>query len=69
MKILFICDCKKGCSSSCGCVLNGGPCSHTADISNAKNYNEVPIVIDNPSFKNISNDYNEACYVEEENNG
>ena len=64
MRILYICNCKCDCHNSVGCVLNGGPCSHTHDINYSKNFTETPIVADNNRFKNVSNDYRETCYVE-----
>lgn len=64
MKILYICNCNAPCHNSIGCIKNGGPCSHTSDIKNAKNYTEVPIVADNDHFVDISGAYIEACYRE-----
>ena len=64
MRILYVCNCECVCHSSVGCILNGGPCSHTSDINYSKNYNETPIVADNEHFEDISNGYREACYVE-----
>ena len=69
MKILYICNCEKPCNSSCGCVANGGPCSHTADIEYSKNYTEVPLVREDSHFVDISNEFDSAKFWEEEENG
>lgn len=69
MKILYICNGKCKCNTSMGCIVNGGPCSHTTDISYAKNYKETPIITDETNFVNLSNGFNEACYFEEEQDG
>lgn len=64
MKIAYICNCKKDCSGGSGCIVNGGPCSHTTDIAFAKNYTEVPLVTEDKNFSIISDDYQEARYWE-----
>ena len=69
MKVAYICNCKRFCTNSTGCILNGGPCSHTVDINYAKNYTETPLLTEDKNFINLSNGYNEAYYYEEENNG
>ena len=69
MTIAYICNCKKECNSGCGCILNGGECSHTTDISFAKNYDEVPLVTEDSNFINVSDPYNGSRYFEEESNG
>lgn len=69
MKIMYICNCKKECSSSCWCVTNGGPCNHTADIEYSKNYTEVPLVREDSHFVDISNEFDSAKFWEEEENG
>ena len=38
MKIAYICNLKRFCNDSCGCIANGGECSHTLDVTFAKNY-------------------------------
>lgn len=69
MKVAYICNCKAECNNSSGCILNGGGCSHTTDISFAKNYSETPLVSEDSNFINLSNGYNEAHYFEEGDNG
>lgn len=69
MKIFYLCNCKAKCNGSIGCIANGGPCSHTSDVAFAKNYTETPIITDESNFIVISNDFNEATYFEEEQNG
>ena len=66
MTIAYICDCKAKCCYKQGCIKNGGSCSHTFDITHSKNFNEVPIVDDNPSFENLSPNDEEAKYFEKE---
>ena len=39
-KPIYICDGRKWCGSTEGCYLNGGPCSHTKELSHAKNFIE-----------------------------
>ena len=39
-KTIYICDGRKWCGSTEGCYLNGGPCSHTKELSHAKNFIE-----------------------------
>lgn len=69
MKIAYICNLKRFCNDSCGCIANGGECSHTLDVTFAKNYTEVPLVTEDKNFKLISDEEREAYYYEEENNG
>ena len=64
MRILYFCNCKKPCHSSCGCIQNGGPCSHTSDIEYSKNYTEVPIVADNPEFEKKDDGFSSVTYIE-----
>jgi hypothetical protein len=66
MTIAYICDCKAKCCDKQGCIKNGGPCSHTFDIMHSKNFNEVPIVDDNPSFNKLSSSDGEVEYFEKE---
>ena len=66
MKIIYVCNGQAECNKSCGCVVNGGPCTHTCDIKYAKNYTETPIITENSKFVKISDDYSEAKYFEEE---
>lgn len=69
MKVAYICNCKRFCSSSSGCIANGGSCSHTTDVTFAKNYNDTPLVTEDMNFINLSDGYNEAYYYEEDKNG
>lgn len=66
MKIAYICNCQKKCCKSVGCIANGGECSHTCDIKYAKNYDETPIITEDSNFINLSDDFKEARYFEEE---
>ena len=69
MRIAYICNLQRFCNKSCGCIANGGECSHTLDVTYAKNYKETPIITDESNFINLSNGYNEANYFEEEQDG
>ena len=42
-EIYYICDQKRQCSTSPGCIKNGGECSHTKCISNAVNFEKDTI--------------------------
>lgn len=64
MKIAYICNCKRACNKSAGCIVNGGECSHTLDVLYAKNYTETPLVAEDKNFKKISNDFQEMAYEE-----
>ena len=64
MKIAYICNCKRACNKSVGCILNGGECSHTLDVRYAKNYTETPIVTEDKNFEKISDDFQEMAYKE-----
>lgn len=66
MTIAYICDCKAKCCDNSCCIKNGGSCSHTFDIMHSKNFNEVPIVDDNPSFSKFSIGDSEVKYLEKE---
>lgn len=66
MTIAYICDQKCKCKHSPGCIQNGGECSHTTDIKHSKNFDEVPIVDDNPSFSKFSIGDGEVKYLEKE---
>lgn len=35
MSIFYICDQKKECKRSKGCIIHGGECQHTTDINHA----------------------------------
>ena len=69
MKVAYICNCQAKCNTSSGCIVNGGPCSHTTDIQYAKNYKETPLITEDTNFVNLSDGFNEARYFEEEQNG
>ena len=64
MKIAYICNCKRACNKSSGCILNGGECSHTLDVRYAKNYTETPLVAEDDNFIRVSNDFQEMAYEE-----
>jgi len=66
MKISYICNCQMPCSSSVGCTKNGGPCSHTSDVNFAKNYKEVPLVMEDSNFVDLSNGFDSSRYYEVE---
>lgn len=41
VEVCYICDGQLPCAKEAGCFLNGGNCSHTRDVSHAKNFKSV----------------------------